>query len=72
MNKLNGVVFADKYKLMEKLGSGAFGVIYRAKDLKNEGIQYGCKVEKADTKHPQIIFEARLYNYLHNNISRPA
>lgn len=37
---------------MEKLGSGAFGVIYKTKNLKNEEIFYGCKVEKADTKHP--------------------
>lgn len=24
------------------------------------------KVEKADTKHPQIYFEAKLYNYLNH------
>lgn len=72
VSKLSGTVFLDQYKLLEKLGSGAFGVIYKTKDLKHEGSYYGCKVERAETKHPQVIFEARLYNFLHNNINRPA
>ncbi|KRX05100.1 Protein kinase-like domain [Pseudocohnilembus persalinus] len=64
--KLKNCTFGENYKLGKKLGAGAFGDIYTATD-KNTNEQYACKVEKATSKHPQIFFEAKLYNYLNHD-----
>ncbi|EGR29282.1 hypothetical protein IMG5_159280 [Ichthyophthirius multifiliis] len=65
-NNLEGRIFCEQYKLIQKLGNGAFGVIYKTIDLQSNK-EYACKIERSDTRHPQIIYEGKLINYLHNN-----
>ena len=48
-----------KYKIGKKLGSGAFGEVYLATDLKT-GEEAALKIESNKTKHPQLIYEAKL------------
>eukprot|EP00331_Platyophrya_macrostoma_P031444 CAMPEP_0176452298 /NCGR_PEP_ID=MMETSP0127-20121128/28443_1 /TAXON_ID=938130 /ORGANISM="Platyophrya macrostoma, Strain WH" /LENGTH=70 /DNA_ID=CAMNT_0017840707 /DNA_START=40 /DNA_END=248 /DNA_ORIENTATION=+ len=51
------------YKLTRKLGSGAFGEIFHGINLKtNEEV--AVKLEHANTKHPQLAYEAKLYQYI--------
>ena len=48
-----------KYKIGKKLGSGAFGEVYLATDVKT-GEEAALKIESNKTKHPQLIYEAKL------------
>mmetsp|Transcript_43763 Transcript_43763/g.50617 ORF Transcript_43763/g.50617 Transcript_43763/m.50617 type:complete len:375 (+) Transcript_43763:25-1149(+) len=51
------------FKLTRKLGSGAFGEIFHGINLKtNEEV--AVKLENTNTKHPQLFYEAKLYQYL--------
>ncbi|CAD8101150.1 unnamed protein product [Paramecium primaurelia] len=58
---LTNSVIGKVYKLTKRIGSGAFGEIYQVVKGKEE---YAMKLERSDTKHPQLFFEAKLYTYL--------
>jgi casein kinase 1 len=60
---LTNYTIAKSYKLIKRIGSGAFGEIYLVlnKATKEE---FAMKLERSDTKHPQLFFEAKLYHYL--------
>ena len=61
------LIINKTFKLTRKLGSGAFGEIFHAINLKtNEEV--AIKLENTNTKHPQLFYEAKLYQYLlHDN-----
>lgn len=52
-----------RYKLEEKLGSGAFGEIYAGREV-GTGRRVAVKLEKRDAAYPQLSYEARIYNTL--------
>lgn len=52
-----------KYKLGRKIGSGSFGEIYLATHVDTSEI-VAVKIENRKTKHPQLLFEAKVYNFL--------
>lgn len=52
-----------KYKIGKKLGSGAFGEVFIAKDNATEE-EVAIKVESNRTKHPQLLHEAKLIKLL--------
>ncbi|MQM07738.1 hypothetical protein Taro_040583 [Colocasia esculenta] len=56
-------IVGDKYKLGRKIGSGSFGEIYLATHVDTFEI-VAVKIEKTETKHPQLLYEAKLYNAL--------
>lgn len=60
--------------MIKKLGSGAFGEIYNASNSnpnsKTGPKEVAIKIEKSDSKHPQLYFEAKLYNYLNSHLSK--
>eukprot|EP00825_Cyclidium_porcatum_P006202 TRINITY_DN13052_c0_g1_i2.p2 TRINITY_DN13052_c0_g1~~TRINITY_DN13052_c0_g1_i2.p2 ORF type:complete len:231 (-),score=31.54 TRINITY_DN13052_c0_g1_i2:148-840(-) len=51
------------FKLTKKLGSGAFGEIYHGINLRTN-IEVAIKLEPVTTKHPQLFYECKLYQYL--------
>jgi len=60
------LVVGDHFKLVRKLGSGAFGDIFKAKHKKTKET-VAVKLEQANTSLPQLYFEAKIYKYMHKD-----
>uniref|UniRef100_A0A0D9VEU2 non-specific serine/threonine protein kinase n=1 Tax=Leersia perrieri TaxID=77586 RepID=A0A0D9VEU2_9ORYZ len=56
-------IVGGKYKLGRKIGSGSFGEIYLATHVDTYEI-VAVKIESSKTNHPQLLYEAKLYNAL--------
>lgn len=54
---INGV-----YRVGRKIGSGSFGCLYEGVDQR--GREVAIKLEPANTKHPQLLYEARIIKFL--------
>jgi serine/threonine protein kinase len=55
---------ANKYRLGRKIGSGSFGDIYQGADISNKDRPVAIKLEAKNTKHPQLIYEAKVCKLL--------
>ncbi|CAM8935734.1 hypothetical protein QQ045_012486 [Rhodiola kirilowii] len=64
-------VIAGKYKLGRKIGSGSFGEIYLATHADTFEI-VAVKIENNKTKHPQLLYEAKLYHILQGGSGIPS
>lgn len=53
------------YKLTKRIGQGAFGEIFLAINTKTSE-DYAVKLESVKCPHPQLFFEAKLYQYIHS------
>ncbi|KAB2072280.1 hypothetical protein ES319_A07G005300v1 [Gossypium barbadense] len=60
-----------KFKLGRKIGSGSFGEIYLAIHIDTFEI-VAVKIENNKTKHPQLFYEAKLYNILQGGSGIPS
>ncbi|CAH9097764.1 unnamed protein product [Cuscuta europaea] len=63
-------VVGGKFKLGRKIGSGSFGEIYLATHIDTLEI-VAVKIENNKTKHPQLLYEAKLYNVLQGGSGIP-
>lgn len=54
------------FKIIRKIDEGAFGEIYQAINVKTN-LEVAVKLEPVGSDHPQLIYECKLYNYLHND-----
>ena len=52
------------YKLTKRIGQGAFGEIFHCLNLQTSE-EFAAKLESIKNPHPQLFFEAKLYQYLH-------
>jgi casein kinase 1 len=57
------IKFAGKFKLRKKIGSGSFGQIYEGLNLQTNEI-IAIKLEKEDTRHPQLLYESKVIKHL--------
>src|SRR5690606_23265831 len=63
MSKYEIRVANGLYKLEHKIGSGSFGIIHCGINVKT-GEKVAVKLEKSDTRHPQLQYEYKIYKYL--------
>eukprot|EP00347_Sterkiella_histriomuscorum_P003032 403365855 len=56
--------------MIKKVGSGAFGEIYKGINLKT-GEECAIKLEPAKTKYPQLYYEAKLYKIFDGAVGLP-
>lgn len=61
---------ANKFRLGRKIGSGSFGEIYLGTNVQtNEEV--AIKLENVKTKHPQLLYESKLYRILQGGTGIP-
>lgn len=63
---IEGQVFAKNYQLVKKIGSGAFGEIWKAVNIKTKQ-EYAVKFEEINSKHNQLYAECRIYLWFHSD-----
>ena len=61
LDPLIGKVFFLKYKIIKRIGEGAFGKIYKAE---NNGINFAVKIEERSNNEGILEKEATIMNYL--------
>ncbi|CAG9463119.1 unnamed protein product [Pedinophyceae sp. YPF-701] len=54
---------AGKYRLGRKIGSGSFGDLYLGTHIQT-GEEVAIKLESIKTRHPQLLYESKLYKIL--------
>ncbi|KAL9247278.1 hypothetical protein vseg_020725 [Gypsophila vaccaria] len=60
----------NKFRLGRKIGSGSFGEIYLGTNVQtNEDV--AIKLENVKTKHPQLLYESKLYKILQGGTGIP-
>jgi casein kinase 1 len=60
----------NKFRLGRKIGSGSFGEIYLGTNIQtNEEV--AIKLENIKTKHPQLLYESKLYRILQGGTGVP-
>lgn len=64
-------IVGGKYKLGRKIGSGSFGEIFLATHIDTFEI-VAVKLENTKTKHPQLLYEAKVYNILQGGSGLPS
>lgn len=59
-----------KYRLGRKIGSGSFGDIYIGTNVQS-GEEVAIKLESIKSKHPQLLYESKLYKILNGGVGVP-
>ncbi|XP_077992025.1 casein kinase I-like [Glandiceps talaboti] len=63
-------VIGGKYKLIRKIGSGSFGDIYLGVNIHN-GEEVAVKLEPRKARHPQLLYESKIYKILQGGVGVP-
>lgn len=61
----------DRFTLGAPIGNGAFGQVFVALDTKKNNREVAIKLEKITCKHPQLRFEAKVYQELQGTVGFP-
>lgn len=60
----------NKYRVGRKVGSGSFGDIYIGTNITNNE-EVALKLENVKSKHPQLMYEAKIYKVLAGGVGIP-
>mmetsp|Transcript_35298 Transcript_35298/g.49001 ORF Transcript_35298/g.49001 Transcript_35298/m.49001 type:complete len:321 (+) Transcript_35298:253-1215(+) len=66
----SSVYLEGKYRVGAMIGKGSFGQIFQGSDSKT-GEDVGIKMESVKTKHPQLLYESKLYKVLKGGVGIP-
>ena len=66
----NEFLIDGKYRLIRKIGTGSFGDIYLGINITN-GEEVAIKLESVKARHPQLLYESKLYKILQGGIGIP-
>ena len=66
MEKKEIQIVANKFRIVDKLGSGSFGIIWRAIHT-SSNLEVAIKTEDSDNDHSQLFIEYKIYKYLHTS-----
>lgn len=64
------LLVGGKFRLGLKIGSGSFGEVYRGTNIKS-GEEVAIKMESVKCKHPQLLYEAKVYRTLAGSVGIP-
>ncbi|EAS06784.2 kinase domain protein (macronuclear) [Tetrahymena thermophila SB210] len=70
MSDLKDTKINGKFLIGQKLGSGSFGDIYLATNTETKEI-VAVKLEDSKSKHPQLLFEAKIMKALQDRVGIP-
>ncbi|XP_036353708.2 casein kinase I-like [Ochotona princeps] len=70
INTLDEFIVGDKYKLIRKIGSGSFGIIYLSVDV-TTGEEVALKLESERAKNPRLLYENECYKTLEGGVGIP-
>jgi serine/threonine protein kinase len=59
-----------KFRLTRKVGSGSFGEVYVGEDV-STGVDVAIKLERTRSKHPQLLYESKIYRILSGGVGIP-
>jgi casein kinase 1 len=63
-------IVCSRFRLHEKIGSGSFGEIYSAEDVRTHQ-RVAVKLESQSLMLPQVSFESKIYSFLQNSLNVP-
>lgn len=63
-------IIGSKYRLMRKIGSGSFGDIFLGMNM-TTGEEVAIKMESIKARHPQLLYESKLYKLLQGGMGIP-
>lgn len=58
-----GLLIHNRFQVVRKIGGGSFGEIFLAHDF-HRGCDVAVKSEPRSSKHPQVMYEAKIYRVL--------
>ena len=61
---------ARKFRVGPKIGSGSFGEIYAGTNV-HTGEEVAIKLEPLKSKHPQLLYESKIYRVLQGGCKLP-
>lgn len=64
------IIVGGKYRIIRKIGSGSFGDIYLGMSIQS-GEEVAIKMESANARHPQLLYEYKLYRVLSGGVGIP-
>lgn len=64
------ITVAERFKVGVKLGSGSFGEIHKGVDIVS-GKEVAIKLERINSRHPQLIYESKLIKLLQGPVGIP-